>query len=143
MQLVQVMWQPLHELHFCHIPVTCRNGYGNVTGNNLVTRARTRVTRTYKPVPITTGMGSHRFRGFGNPHRFHICSVYLYHYILQDSRLQNNVKAVREFLFPLLYLWQQSSSTEILLINKTQPTPGAKAEECPCRVNRELIANMG
>ena len=43
----------------CHIPVTRRNGYGNVTGNNLVTRTRTRVTRTreparvLKPVPIT------------------------------------------------------------------------------------------
>ena len=48
-------------LRLCHIPVTRRNRYGNVTGNNLVTRARTRVTRTrkparvLKPVPITSG----------------------------------------------------------------------------------------
>jgi len=41
-------------LRSCHIPVTRPNGYGNVTGNNLVTRTRTRVTRTRKPVPITT-----------------------------------------------------------------------------------------
>jgi hypothetical protein len=44
----------------CHIPVTRRNGYGNVTGNKMVTRTRTRMTRTrkparvLKPVPITT-----------------------------------------------------------------------------------------
>jgi len=43
----------------CHIPVTRQNGYGNVTGNNLVTltrthMTRTRVTRTREPMPITS-----------------------------------------------------------------------------------------
>jgi len=56
-----VMWQPLHP---CYVPVTypsrAPNGYGNVTGYDLVTHTRTRVTCTHeparvlKPVPITT-----------------------------------------------------------------------------------------
>jgi hypothetical protein len=49
----------------CHIPVTRRNGYGNVTGNNLVTLTHTRVTRSreparvLKPVPITNATSAY------------------------------------------------------------------------------------
>jgi len=53
----------------CHIPVTRRNGYGNVTGNNLVTLTCAHVTHTrepaqvLKPMPITNHDRSHHRGG--------------------------------------------------------------------------------